>query len=308
MNYLRYIVYLLFGIFLFVAVWEKGLEDKMVVKSVVQKIDKVPVQQEKNELKVGAGAVKATPILFDEPVELDEKSRDEILARRTMRVNYYAMLLDKGYKPSMSVFGQIVDHKPWWGIEGEFCMGPGRRSIDGPAEESRFLMNPFLLLGLDEGKAFTIRGVYCIPAFPRPLSLIWSPMEAKAEVVYDITRFYQERARYPKVNGEYDVLQLIDYNARDFGYQYIHVDSIQSHHVEPQADAGMFTDVVPMKGFIHLGGSCGYPGGCNNASPHQPDLIFRIKSVPALLNCKLWKERPAGPDQRADFTFIIRLD
>jgi hypothetical protein len=164
------------------------------------------------------------------------------------------------------------------------------------------------LLGLDEGKAFIIREATCAPAFPRPISLKWSAEGSKAEAVYDITRFFRERARQPEETTAYDVLTLVDYNARDLGYEYIHADPARSQNIEPVSGSNLFNEVVRMKGVIHLGVSCGYPGGCNNGSPYEPGLEFRIKGLPAVVYCELWSRRPADPAQKPDFTFVLYLD
>ncbi|MEI8010891.1 MAG: hypothetical protein WCI27_00215 [Candidatus Omnitrophota bacterium] len=307
MGNFRFVLYaiILGGIFVF---YQRAVQEN-AAPGFVQNVQAAPVIHESgNEIKVGADAPLSTDIPLEEPIELDYKSREEIFSIRTMNVNLHAILLEKDYHPSSNVFGQIVSNKPWWGIEGEFCEGPGSNSIDGPAEETRFFINPYLLLGLDEGKAFPMHGVPCDPAFPRPLSLKWVAGESRAEAVYDISRFFRERLRYPKEDGASDILELVNYNARDFGFEYIRVNRAQSQNVEPVSDSKMFQDVMPMKGFIHLGGSCGYPGGCNNASPYEPDLKFRITDLPAVLACDLWREKPADSAQKPDFTFILYLN
>jgi len=268
----------------------------------------MPFSQDWNRLRLGSGAPPSREILLEEPVDLNFKSLDDVFQIRAAKVNAHADLLEKPYLPSASVFGGMGSGRPWWGIEGQFCHAQGKKSIVGPAEETRFFINPFLLLGLDEGKAFIIRGVPCVPAFPRPLSLKWSAGESKAEVVYDITRFFRERARQPKETTAYDVLTLVDYNARDLGYEYIHADLARSQNIEPVPGSVLFKEAVQIKGVIHLGFSCGYPGGCNNGSPYEPDLRFRIKGLPAVVYCELWSQRPADPEQKPDFTFVLYLN
>ena len=269
----------------------------------------VPSSQERNSLRVGPQALDPVNIDLKEPIELDYKTREEVFAIRTQEVNIFSGLLDSGYHPSLNVFGQIVDHKPWWGIEGQFCKGPGNMSIEGPSEENRFFINPYLLLGLDEGKAFwDIAGRPCAPVFPRPVILRWSAQEAKAEVTYDISRFFRERARSPRNFGSYDILELVNYNARDLGFDYIYAVAQRSSNVQPASSSNLFNQAIQMKGFIHLGGSCGYPGGCNNASPYDPDVRIKITELPAVLTCELWKNKPQDLSEKPDFTFILYLN
>ena len=247
-------------------------------------------------------------IILNEPIELDYKSRDEIMNIRTQYVNQYRELIEEEYVPFTPVFGAIEDNRPWWGIDGEFCYGPGNRSIDGPSEETRFFANPFLLLGLDENKAFILAsGLPCEPAFPRPVTLYWYSPEAKAEVTYDISRFFRERERLPQELGNYHELSLVNYNARDFGYSYVYAARSLSKGVMEGTGARLFSSSCQLQSFIHRGGSCGYPGGCNNESPNQPDSRFKITDLPAVLYCKLWKAKPQNVEASADFIFIIKL-
>ncbi len=260
-----------------------------------------------NKLKVGPAGSFDRDIILAEPEELDFQSRKAIFNLREQRVMLYGDLLETPYHPSGEVFGQIRDDKPWWGIDGQFCKGPGEHSIDGMSEETRFFLNPFLLLGLDEGRTFISTRPDCVPTYPRPRSLKWFAKEAKAEAVYDISRFFRERARTPEIAG-YDVQDLVNYNARDMGYAYIHADFDRSQNVGRVEGSRLFDQPIALQNYIHSGGSCGYPGGCNNASPYEPDLRFRIKGTPAVLTCQLWKTKPEDAAQKSDFTFVLYLN
>lgn len=264
-----------------------------------------------NTLKTGSrpNIPKEKEITLNEPIELDFKTKAEIFEIRRQYVNEYRQLVSGQYTPYNTVFGAITDNKPWWGINGQFCSGPGKRSIDGPSEESRFFANPFLLLGLDEGRTFIFpESASCTPAYPRPTSLYWYAREAKAVVTYDLSRFFAERATQPQSAGmDYHVLSLENYNARDFGYSFVYAAPELSNGVSGDKHARLFKQPCALSSFIHCGGSCRYPGGCNNKSPLEPNLNFRVDSLPATLYCKLWKTRPQNVNQPADFVFIIQL-
>ena len=75
-------------------------------------------------------------------IELDFKTKDDIYRIRREYVFQYPQLVQADYRPEESVFGQIVDNKPWWGIAGHFYYGSGKNSIEGPSEESRFIVTP----------------------------------------------------------------------------------------------------------------------------------------------------------------------
>jgi hypothetical protein len=261
-----------------------------------------------NSLNSENSAPISRTIAINEPVELDGKTKAEIYALRKAQVAAHQELLADAYQPSEGVFGQITDRKPWWGVTGHFCGGKRRRTIDGVSEEARFILNPFILLAVEETQAWNIEGA-CTPAYPRPVSLQWFARDRKARVTYALTDFFRQRITdgFPSQAVEESTLYLKNLNARDFGYGFVYLDPACSSHISRAGNAAMFADSVPLRSFIHCGASCGQPGGCNNGSPGEPDLHFTSNKLPATLCCKLWKAKPASPQAEADFTFIIDL-
>ncbi len=234
-----------------------------------------------------------------EPEELDGWTRDEVLAWRAARVALHPELVDGSYIPSRTTFGQIADEAPWWGIEGQFCHGPGERSIEGAAEEARFLGNPFLLLGL--GEAFARIGLEpCLPVWPRPLSLTYAGR--KVTVRYDLARLLAEKEGIGKKRRAQ--LFLHNYNARDWGYGW--VMALQGSGVAPTDKPKMFLEPVTMQAYLHRGSSCGYPGGCNNGSPKEPLLYVRVMEPPAWIELGLWRSEPAE-GQEPDLLYRIEF-
>ena len=65
---------------------------------------------------------------------------------------------------------------------------------------------------------------------------------------------------------------------------------------------------MPTRGFYHRGGSCGEPGGCNNYSPHQPELELYLEALPAEIEFKLWKYIPIRKEDEADMTYHLIFD
>lgn len=273
------------------------------------------VTKSRNSLKTGLRApAERIDIAINAPVELDFLTRDQIMKIRAGYVLKHPELLQEGYFLYQPVFGSIIDKRPWWGIKGQFCYGPGDYSIEGPSEETRFFANPYLLLGLDEGKAFVRyetleEGAECNPAFPQAVSLVWNAFEGNTVATYDIKGFFGEREKITsKRYAIYKEFNLVNYNARDFGYSYIYADPALSRNVGPAGNARLFSSVCVLQSFIHSGGSCGYGDGCNNESPKQPDLRFKVDSLPAVICCKLWKNRPESAQSPADFVFTIKME
>ena len=141
-----------------------------------------------NRLALGAAAkLELVDLQVLASAELDRLSKADVLRLRRQAVMTQAPLLAADYVPSEAVFGQIVDGAPWWGIEGQFRHGPGPRSIEGPSEESRFILNPFLLVAPEFGGFWPRLNDAEARDFPftcYPHSLVWWPREARAEASY----------------------------------------------------------------------------------------------------------------------------
>ncbi|MCO6429780.1 MAG: hypothetical protein J5J00_02885 [Deltaproteobacteria bacterium] len=245
-------------------------------------------------------------IELNPPSEFDYRSISEILEIRKRVVEQYAVITGSSYRPSSHVFGEIVDGSPWWGLHGLYFYGPGEKGIEGPSEESRFINNPLLLVGLLEPRAWVTR---LQPAafqeyFPTPRSLIFFPSEAKAECVYNVSGYLKhlEGNRYSGYQNR--IVSLSAYNARDFGYNYLYVDPANSLGIDVDSRP---VKPVPIRHYIHKGGSCGYPGGCNNMSPYQEEMQLKIQSLPARASIRLWRADPGAVSRREDLLFIINM-
>ena len=261
-----------------------------------------------NSLDTSSSSFLSYDISINPPIELDNKTKAEVYALRRSSVARYRELIAGEYSPSEAVFGQIEDGKPWWGIEGHYCGGSRRRSTDGVSEETRFILNPFILLGLDEIQAWNVEGS-CTPVYPKPVSLQWFARDRRAKVTYAVSDFFRQRRSdgFPSSAADNAPLYLKNINARDFGYEFVYLDPYNTFNISRNGNARMFADSVQLLSFLHCGGSCRQPGGCNNGSPGEPDLQFTVNKLPATLCCKLWKNKPSAPQAEADFTFIIDL-
>lgn len=77
------------------------------------------------------------------------KTKQEIY---DIRKKYVAKSIfkSKDYEPSEEVFGQIEDGLPWRSVFTELCHNEDNKEFEtrGPSEESRFINNPIMLVGL----------------------------------------------------------------------------------------------------------------------------------------------------------------
>lgn len=257
-----------------------------------------------NQLAIGPLAgVDHVRVRVVEPAELDFMSKDEVLELRISSVERYPQLLTAEYATSEAVFGQIQDDTPWWGMRGRFYYYSGIRSIEGSSEESRFILNPYLLVAPEfpmrwppDSVAEDLAGTSMYPFGCLPHSLEWYPKERRAHVSYDADCF--ESLRLTRVD-------LVAYNARDLNLNYIFVKYDTSINItKSNPPTGPYR--IPQ--FIHRGSSCGYPGGCNNMSPSTPEIqALNVTGLPAHAVIWLWQEEPESVDQTPDMEFHIHF-
>jgi hypothetical protein len=240
-------------------------------------------------------------IEIQDPVELDFKRRAEVFRMREQAVQQHPELLLARYRPSDAVFGQIRDNLPWWGMTGIFYYGSGDNSIAGPAEESRFLLNPYLLVGADfyhnwigYPEAEVLKPGVALDCAPTQLR--WNPLERRGEVTYNARCISGTNSRR---------FDLIAYNARDFNLNYIYVSYNESRNIT-KLDPPSAPYAIPH--YIHQGNSCGYPGGCNNMSPPSPEIdSLEILGFPAEVVVWLWTSEPSSNSQPPDMIFLVRF-
>lgn len=251
----------------------------------------------------------ALSISINQMIELDFMKKTEVYAIRKEYIFKDPQLVKAfnlyNYKPDEFVFGQIQDGKPWWGILGLSYYGnKNNKGIEGLSEESRFIINPFILIGIDEGIAHITNGLEPWPEgfYPKPISLYYDIERMLGWVTYDLTDFFQKDAmHHDKKNNTMD---FIAYNARDLGFQYIYI--VHGKEINLKLNSAPNEIIMPGQ-FIHTGGSCGYPGGCNNMSPYIEALTFKVNFLPARAYFKLWRKKPDNYKRTPDAWFVVEM-
>ena len=244
--------------------------------------------------------------------EYSGKTKDEILK---IRKNYVTTSIfnSENYKPNETVFGQIVDNKPWWGIEHISCTDKNidlKKRGQGLSEESRYLNNPNLLVGVQMSKSF-IKNEQ-LKDFCADKTLWFIPKK----IYYDkhnkliIVTYKSSENMTVKMNKKYIEYLLVGLNARDFGYEWGYVSKSNNILFLPKTLDSQMINEKPKKflDFIHLGNACQVEGGCNNASPYQPEMTFHFKKMPADMTMSLWKNKPIYKNQPADIYVKMIFD
>lgn len=248
------------------------------------------------------------PISVNEPIELTGKTRQEIYALRTQYVEN-SIFKVPGYTPSEEVYGQIDDTKPWIAVTA--CRWPENSAMPtrGPSEETRFINNPTVLigveqgwLGIDENKPSVFKTHYGETFCTSPeLNFIPKHISYDAQAK-EITVVYSKPKVY--ITSTNNMYYLNGKNARDLGFPYAYMDLSESLTVAQFAnEANISNRVVQFQDFIHVGYNCGVSGGCNNGSPNQPMLNFNgnFPQEPSqIFYFKLWRNKPHSPQDPAD--------
>ncbi|MBI9086635.1 MAG: hypothetical protein JEZ11_23760 [Desulfobacterales bacterium] len=279
----------------------------------------------RNQLALGNLSNVSGPIVIpiNPAVEFDFKSKSEILRLRSEAVFLHPEFLYGKYIPSERVFGGIEDSRPWWGLKGYHFFWKGKNSISGASEESRFVMNPFLLVAahLFGDSLYTL--VYDrweqslssnaipakneIPSYSQAAKLTWWPKKRKIELLYDLTAFFHQMYGGNMESADFSDMRfdLVAYNARDMNLEYLYISLSTGANVGQKDHSA---NPVKIMHFLHRGGSCGYPGGCNNMSPNQPPVQdIRIFKLPASIEVFLWEKQPDSLEVPPDIVVEIKF-
>lgn len=265
--------------------------------------------EEKNTI-----TVSDVPNIYDEKTEeISSNSKNNQIALKINDVTDYkkmtkaeiyelrkkyvsqSLFANSNYVPSEEVFGAIADKSPWYGLTYSGCIGMVKgtsKVAQGPSEESRFINNPNILIGIISGSE------RIQPDNPRCFNKeYWLIPES---ITYDKNTNTIETTYNFRYTGP---MALIGINARDLGYKYVYAKNPINYKFDNTPNISH--DVFELIDFIHLGGSCGYKNGCNNGSPYQPYLSLKLTNFPVSIKLKLWKEMPNNKISKPDINYII---
>ena len=296
-----------------------GVNDRKVVKdtqyyNVIKQVNESQQQDINkplaNEQTKGYQALKVNPTQ-----SYNYFSKKEIYNLRKKYVQS-SLFATANYEPNESIFGGIVDKKPWWTIRPCSKLnykGDYHERIEGDSKLSAQINNPNALVGLSLAfSPWEYEGnmEFCNSRYGDfvPSSLSYNKDENIIVATYKVPSNYPEYKS--NVNGRtygYPI-QLSGLNALDFGYNYVYAIETKGINIMYPESSNMKTDIQTFRDYIHLGSSCRYAGGCNNISPMQNNLMFYVDYLPATITLKLWKKQPLNKSVKADFYYKIIID
>jgi len=233
-------------------------------------------------------------------IELSGLSKDEIYRlRKQYVVESVVFSKIKKYEPNPNIF-QIEDNLPWvsayqlakYGAKNNESIGKGISSVSISVVNPELLFS-FLVVGLN-GRSDDAFSEY---DYFFPSSLEWDDKNNMIIAKFPISEF---RKRNPRHLNIYYILN--ETNARDFGYNWVYCPDYQNIEFENRF-INIASEPYQMKGFYHKGYSCGLPSGCNNYSPYQESMNFKLLSDYGELTFKLWKQKPFSVFAYPDITY-----
>jgi hypothetical protein len=194
----------------------------------------------------------------------------------------------------------MADGKPWWGLLGLSFFGEGPRVFEGDSSLSRFIENPYLLVGAGEVWANVVRATDETPhpIYPRPLYLGFDAELRRGWARYDVTSFYKEGAKLGYREPRDKSLSLTALNAADLGLPYVYVDGSVSDNL------GLVPRFVErVRENVHAG-RCSDAGDCNIVSK---GIDIALERLPARVALRLWRQAPASSADPPDVWFVLEL-
>ena len=247
--------------------------------------------------------------------EYDGLYKKDIIGQRRYYVEK-SMFNSPDYSPSDAVFGGIKDGKPWYGTENFVCQDSSKPEIikNGDSYVSRMINNPAMLIAVNFAEGWDFANFkYKMEEYPlcsntralfMPASISYSPRYNMITTVFDVDNSITSDNN---LSVSFEAL-----NARDLGYKYGYVYNYNNIRFK-DPNYNISTSPYEFQDYLAVGSSCGIKGGCNNICPVQNSLFFFFGNERyhefiddrAIVDFKLWKERPFATYSRPDMYYRI---
>ncbi len=248
---------------------------------------------------------KSVNLTINPVSNLNNLSQREIYNQRQKQTDN-SYFFPENHQPSSQIFSQIISGKPWKSISAYHCTTKTGDETIGNSFVSREINNPDILIGLSRDTTVVLSSEKKRPSWfcdePQnhllPSKLYYDTFHNILSVEYNL----DAQILPYKLLSQY---VLSDLNARDLGYNYIHI--LKTENISMLSPDNITQTIGTTKDYIHLGTNCSAAGGCNNVSPSKPETVFRITDFPAQLVIKLWEERPTDKNSSADIYVNILI-
>ena len=226
-------------------------------------------------------------------------SKDEIFAKRTDYVKNSIIFSNKPYKPNKDVY-QIEDKLPWISADkiAKYGLKNNPDIANGFSRHSISINNPEILISFIVADYSTKKNKkYNKNDYLLPKKAFWNSKNKTIKVYFDYDAF-------SKINPDFSTAPMFidETNARDMGFNWILADETQGITFENITN-NISIRPYKIKGCYKKGNGCGLKQGCNNYSPYQEEMIFRILNKDSYMKIKMWKNKPKMLNKKPDIIY-----
>ncbi len=230
-------------------------------------------------------------------------SKDEIFSKRIEYVAQSIVFKDKAYKPDENVY-QIEDKLPWIAADkiAKYGLNNNPDIAKGPSRHSISVNNPEILIS------------FIVPDYSKKKNKTYNqkdyllPKKAFWDYKNKTIKTYFDYGAFMNFNPDFISLPMFidETNARDLGYNWFY--AYDSEGVIFDEMPNMSITPYKIKGCYKKGYGCNLKEGCNNYSPYQKELVFRILDRNSYLKIKMWKDKPKKLNKKPDIIYEMYFE
>ena len=246
-----------------------------------------------------------------EPIELDGKSKEEILELRRQALRELPQELGAPWRPleglaARTAWQQIADGKRWIGLEGQLRAtneNLATRFHEGVSRESFIILNPLVLIGMESAYVAQHNASEgALEGARRELvcnTVTLDGVSQTVELTYKVGRDSPFRQLLEE-NKQSHFLNLI--NAGEMGFTHFVIESASGFDQLPEPKVFTCNQFYQPRAVKHG------TEVANQLYIRQAGFApLRLSSVPAQLRLKLWRMRPQHTEDPADLTEVIHV-
>lgn len=249
-------------------------------------------------------------IQVNPPRELDSLTSKQIFkVRHSMLKKYPILKQEKEDSHKTGAFYMIQHESPWWGVKGMMCYG-GNFSLltEGVSKESRFIDNPFALIGVTEVNALQLLKTKgnCPSSYFYLKKLTFDDKTKTFEATVNVSEHIKNIKKFSLKKASLLGMSFNGINATTFNLTY--AKAVKMRNIVFDNTPNISTKVFKFRDSIFFSQQCKYKNGCNKTIPYQAELSFRTTKLPAEITFYLWQLDPLGNETNPEFIFNIYLE
>lgn len=231
-------------------------------------------------------------------------SKDEIFSKRIDYVKNSVVFNDKTYKPNQNVY-QIEDKLPWIAADkiSKYGLKNNPNIANGLSRHSISVNNPEILISfIVPDYSMKKNKKYNEDDYLLPKKALWDFKNKTIKTYFNFSAF-------SNINPDFSTapMYIDETNARDLGFNWILADETQGIMFENMTN-NISIRPYKIKGCYKKGNGCGLKEGCNNYSPYQEEMVFRILEKNSYIKIKMWKNKPKRLNKKPDIIYEMYFE